>query len=87
MISARIDRAARRAIAWLRQHNARVRFESDGTVSVTVDVTRRRVTLELAIAAIELHWATFEKKRLAAELAAIRRAATTAPTGPGGSDA
>ncbi len=42
------------AIAWLRAHNALVRFESDRTVSVKVNRTkRRRPTLALAILAVE----------------------------------
>lgn len=43
-----------RILAWLRKHNARVRFQSDDTVSVTVNRTaRRRTTLALAVAAVD----------------------------------
>lgn len=36
------------ALDWLRAHNALVRFESDGTVSVTVRRTKRRRSLLVA---------------------------------------
>jgi hypothetical protein len=38
------------AFNWLRAHNALVRFESDGTVSVTVCRTKRRRTILVASA-------------------------------------
>lgn len=42
------------ALDWLRHHNALVRFESDGTVSVTVNRTkRRRPLLVTAIIAVK----------------------------------
>lgn len=42
------------AIDWLRKHNALVRFESDGSVSVKVNRhKRRRPTLTEAIRAVE----------------------------------
>lgn len=38
------------AISWCRKHNAYVRFESDGSVSVKVnDMKRRRATLIEAV--------------------------------------
>ena len=36
------------ALDWLRSHNAMVRFESDGTASVTVRRTKRRRTILVA---------------------------------------
>jgi hypothetical protein len=40
-------------VRWCRANNARVRFESDGTVSVTVNrTTRRRSTIADAVAAL-----------------------------------
>jgi hypothetical protein len=42
------------AFDWLRAHNATVRFESDGAVSVTVNRTkRRRPLLVTAILAVK----------------------------------
>lgn len=46
------------AFKWCRAHNARVRFESNGTVSVYVNgFSRRRATLTEAVVALELHLA------------------------------
>ena len=46
---------AEAALAWLRAHNALVRFESNGTVSVTVSCyKRRRATLDEAVHALRV---------------------------------
>lgn len=53
------DAATLAAVAWCRKHNAFVRFESSGRVTVKMNGTARiRDTLVECVAALESFWST-----------------------------